>query len=384
MEFELSFDPIIHNSEDFEPTQLGALVDVYTANNFPNLAEADLVIFTVPEFRGSGFKSEKTAFFNLKNEFFKLHQGQNRLRIADLGSLKIGEQVVDTYQLLADVLQECNQRQLFSLFIGGGQDLTISQYKSFVQSKEYCNMVSIDSKFDLGLQYEGIDSSSYLSEIINQENSVLFNYSNLGYQSYLVSKNSIDFLNGLFFDVYRLGEIRSNIEEVEPVLRDANFVSVDLNSIQMSSSPAVFDGSPNGFNSHEICQLMRYSGISNKIQSLGIYNFFVDHESRLMTSKLVAQMMWCFLEGFFHKMKSISSNDKNLVKYHVSMHDGQYNACFYKNTQNDKWWMEIPLLQTNKESLASQCFVPCSYNDYLTASNGDVPERWWKAFQKIN
>ena len=94
------------------------------------------------------------------------------MRIADLGSLKIGEQVVDTYQLLADVLQECNHRQLFSLFIGGGQDLTISQYKSFVQSKEYCNMVSIDSKFDLGLQYEGIDSSSYLSEIINQENSV--------------------------------------------------------------------------------------------------------------------------------------------------------------------------------------------------------------------
>lgn len=384
MEFELSFDPLNHNVEDFGSDQLGTLVDVYRPSKFPNLAEADVVIFTVPEFRGAGFESEKGTFFKIKNEFYKLFQGQNRLRIADLGFLKLGNKKEDTYQLLADVLQECNKRGLFALFLGGGQDLTISQYKSFAQSKEFCNMVCVDSKFDLDINNDNINSNSYLSSILNEESSVLFNFSNLGYQSYLVPNSSVDLLNKLFFDVHRIGEIRADFEDIEPVLRDANFVSLDLNSIKLSDFTAVFDGSPNGFTSEEICQLMRYAGIGNKLQSLGIYNYYDPNEQNSMSSKLVAQMIWCFLEGFFHKMKTITSNDKNLVKYHVSMHEGEYNACFYKNSQNNKWWMEIPILLNVNTSFETQCFVPCSYKDYLTASKGDIPERWWKAFQKIN
>jgi arginase family enzyme len=270
MEFELSFDPLNNNVEDFGSDQLGTLVDVYRPSKFPNLAEADVVIFTVPEFRGAGFESEKGAFFKIKNEFYKLFQGQNRLRIADLGFLKLGNKKEDTYQLLADVLQECNKRGLFALFLGGGQDLTISQYKSFAQSKEFCNMVCVDSKFDLDINNDNINSNSYLSSILNEESSVLFNFSNLGYQSYLVPNSSVDLLNKLFFDVHRIGEIRADFEDIEPVLRDANFVSLDLNSIKLSDFTAVFDGSPNGFTSEEICQLMRYAGIGNKLQSLGI------------------------------------------------------------------------------------------------------------------
>jgi hypothetical protein len=245
-------------------------------------------------------------------------------------------------------------------------------------------MVCVDSKFDLDINNDNINSNSYLSSILNEESSVLFNFSNLGYQSYLVPNSSVDLLNKLFFDVHRIGEIRADFEDIEPVLRDANFVSLDLNSIKLSDFTAVFDGSPNGFTSEEICQLMRYAGIGNKLQSLGIYNYYDPNEQNSMSSKLVAQMIWCFLEGFFHKMKTITSNDKNLVKYHVSMHEGEYNACFYKNSQNNKWWMEIPILLNVNTSFETQCFVPCSYKDYLTASKGDIPERWWKAFQKIN
>ena len=41
-------------------------------------------------------------------------------------------------------------------------------------------------------------------------------------------------------------------------------------------------------------------------------------------------------------------------------------------------------LSGSNQKFNSHCFVPCSYKDYVLASNGDVPERWWKAFQKIN
>jgi heme/copper-type cytochrome/quinol oxidase subunit 2 len=35
-----------------------------------------------------------------------------------------------------------------------------------------------------------------------------------------------------------------------------------------------------------------------------------------------------------------------MVKYHVSMREGEYNACFYKNKKLEKWWMEVPIINS--------------------------------------
>ena len=51
MEFELSFKPIYHSAEDYQYAQIGRNIMTYTSGNFPNLSEADLVIFTVSEYR---------------------------------------------------------------------------------------------------------------------------------------------------------------------------------------------------------------------------------------------------------------------------------------------------------------------------------------------
>jgi formiminoglutamase len=154
--------------------------------------------------------------------------------------------------------------------------------------------------------------------------------------------------------------------------------------VRLSDSPSNTEGSPNGFYSEEICQIMRYAGISGRLKSLGIYNYGSENDSNSHSSKLIAQMLWCFFEGFFHKMKSFKPNDDDMVKYHVSMRQGEYNSCFYKNKKLEKWWMEIPLLNSNPLIAIENYFVPCSYNDYQVAVSGEVPERWWKAFQKMN
>ena len=75
----------------------------------------------------------------------------------------------------------------------------------------------------------------------------------------------------------------------------------------------------------------------------------------LQSEKLIAQMIWCFFEGFFHKMKLFKTTDDDLVKYHVSMSKGEYNACFYKNKKLDKWWMEIPIININPSMPFENC-----------------------------
>ena len=65
------------------------------------------------------------------------------------------------------------------------------------------NIVSIDSRFDFGMDDELISSHSYMSKIITEKPNNLFNFSNLGFQSYYNAQEEKDLMERLFFDAYR-------------------------------------------------------------------------------------------------------------------------------------------------------------------------------------
>ena len=384
MEFEFSFKPIKHQKSDYSSNQLGGFVEVYVEGSFPDLTEADVVLIGVPEYRGTTTNGDANSLGKIRKEYYQLYRGTERLRIADLGDILIGEKTTDTFHLLAEVLQECERRGLFVLIIGGGQDATFAQYRSFVQLQKMVNLVSVDARFDLGLDTDNLNTNSYLSKIIQDEPNFLFNFSNIGYQSFLVPQEAISLIDKLYFDAHRLGVVRAELEGVEPVLRNADILSVDMSCVRLSDAPANVAGSPNGFSGEEICKIMRYAGLSGRLSSLGIYEYEYSMDVNEHTAKLISQMMWYFLEGHFHRMKRLTPNEKDFVKYHVSMRDGEFDAVFYKNKKLNKWWMEIPLVGEQAVHFKDNYFIPCSYQDYQFASQGELPDRWWKAFQKIN
>ena len=384
MEFEFSFKPIDHQKSDYSSNQLGGFVEVYIEGSFPDLTEVDVVLIGVAEYRGTATSGDAKSLGKIRKEYYQLYRGTERLRIADLGNVLIGEKTTDTFHLLAEVLQECERRGLFVLIIGGGQDATFAQYLSCVQQQKMVNLVSVDARFDLGFDKDDLNANSYLSKIIQDEPNFLFNFSNIGYQSFLVPQEGISLIDKLYFDAHRLGLVRAEMEGVEPVLRNADILSVDMSCVRLSDAPANVAGSPNGFSGEEICKIMRYAGLSGRLSSLGIYEYECSMDVNEHTAKLISQMMWYFLEGHFHRMKRLTPNEKDFVKYHVSMRDGEFDAVFYKNKQLNKWWMEIPLVGEQALQFKDNYFIPCTYQDYQFASQGELPDRWWKAFQKIN
>jgi formiminoglutamase len=108
-------------------------------------------------------------------------------------------------------------------------------------------------------------------------------------------------LESLNFDCVRLGLARKNIEHLEPILRDADLVSIDVSCIRMSDAPAHANASPNGFSGEELCQIARYAGISDKLTSFGIYEFNPAFDIRHQTAKLLAQTIWCFIDGYYNR-----------------------------------------------------------------------------------
>ena len=181
----------------------------------------------------------------------------------------------------------------------------------------------------------------------------------------------------MFFDAYRLGDISNNITIAEPVFRDADIVSIDLTSIKSSDSVNLINFTPNGFTGKEICALARYSGLSDKVSLLGIFN----HNDSAQEAVLIAQIVWYFIEGFHYRSNEYPYGSKeNYLKYIIPSEEEP--LVFYKSDKTDRWWIEIPFISTKNNKLKKSTLLPCSYEEYIRACNQETPERWWKAQRK--
>jgi len=206
----------------------------------------------------------------------------------------------------------------------------------------------------------------------------------MAYQSYYTDDELIALMEKLNFDSYRLGYLKSNIEEVEPVLRSADILSFDINAIKVSSAPGTILSSPNGLNGEESCKVFRYAGLSDKLSTIGLYNYSAENDSNKVSAKLLAQMIWYFVDGVNNRKQDYPvATVASYTKYHVSIEKEKLNLVFYKSPKSGRWWVEVPYPNDAGLKHARHLFMPCSYNDYLKACEGETPERWWQAYHKL-
>lgn len=379
----------INPTDTWYSAQLGAIITIYT-DDFPDLDGIHMAIIGVEEDRHSTNNIGCAhAPDEVRANLYALCEGAFKSKIADLGNIKRGATVQDTYVALKTVMVELMQQNILPIIIGGSQDLTYAQYLAYQELEQRVDMVVIDSHFDLdeaqedNAEEELVTSISYLNKIILHEPNNLFNFSNIGYQSYFVPQQSIRLMDKLYFDVHRLGEFTGNLPEAEPILRNANLLSIDVSAIRQSDAPANAKASPNGFYGQEVCQLCRYAGYNDKLLSIGFYELNIDYDRDNQTAHLFAQMIWCFIEGFYSRKNDHPANlEGEFTKYRTFLRDENHEIIFFKSQRTDRWWMQVPypgkLTKNERNHL-----VPCSYKDYQLATNGEMPDRWWKTYQKL-
>jgi arginase family enzyme len=390
MDLSIYFEPVQLKGYHFAgKTRRKLMGDVVTAyiqpNDFPSIENADLAIVGVGE--------ERNAYFNngcglapdaIRKEFYKLFQGNFSLKMVDLGNVMIGHTINDTYFALTTILTELLDRNIVPVILGGSQDLTFAQYKAYEKLGRIINIACVDPQFDLGTSGDKLTSRSYMSHIILQQPNFLFNYTNIGFQTYFVDQQAITLMKNLYFDTYRIGNIRANMEEVEPMVRNGDMISVDIGCIRASDAPGNANASPNGFYGEEICQIMRYAGLSDKLTSLGIYEVNPRLDRQSVSTQLAAQLMWYFIDGFYSRKGDFPPDKKNdLVKYTVTMKDFKDEVVFYQSHKSERWWMEVPIRSKHRERYERHHLVPCSYQDYQIACQNALPDRWWQTYQKL-
>ncbi|VXB06414.1 Arginase [Flavobacterium sp. 9AF] len=363
--------------KDNLPSQsLGKKVFFHTKEEFPDLDQIALAIICVNEYRGTEAEIEFQGFDNFRKKIYALFPGNWNVSIADLGNIRFGETIEDTYFLIKSVNEDLVRKKIIPIIIGGSHDLTFPLYRAYDNLDQMVNLVTIDSKFDFAKE-KGSLEESYLTRIIVEEPNNLFNYSNIGFQTYYNSQEEIDLIEKLYFDAYRLGEVSNKIAIAEPVFRDADLVSIDMNAVQSSYSGRNGVFNPNGFDGKEICTLARYSGISDKVSTFGVFNSWFSEKE----SVLIAQMIWYFIEGFCFRSKEYPFGTKeNYLKYIVLVEEEE--LVFFKSNKTERWWIEIPFLSNANNKLKRNTLLPCTYDDYLAACEQEIPSRWWKAYRR--
>jgi len=158
------------------------------------------------------------------------------------------------------------------------------------------NILDIDPALDMGDPDEKISSESWINKILLHKPNFLFNYTLLGYQTYLVKSEEKELLNKLYFDGFRIGDFYANSKMVEPLVRNEDILSFDLDAIRGSDYNGNSMHLPHGFYVEDECRIMRYAGLSDKLTFLCFFNF-KQSNGILFDSNLVAQMIWYFIEG---------------------------------------------------------------------------------------
>jgi len=364
----------------WETTQVGREVDTHLEGQFPDVKFAEIAIFNVPEYEGS----KNTASENdckIRESFYSFHY-DNLPRVADLGVMQLMPSRKESFKVIQTVCEALLQDGIIPIIIGGGHDVSYAVYKAYASLDKFITLTSVDSKFDIGLENDNLASFSHLGKMMAHKPSHLFHYVNLAYQSYFVSGIAADMLKAINFDIVRLGELKANFNEVEPVMRNTDFLSFDISSIQHAYAGANIYSSPNGLNGEDACKIMRYAGVSDKVTAVGLFEYNQDLDVNNQTSYLLAQLIWYFVDGYKIRKNELNPNIKNCLKYSVTFDDGKNEITFYKSKASGRWWMRVPFSK-EKESELQNYYVACSYHDYEIANQGEVPERWINTLKKF-
>jgi formiminoglutamase len=359
----------LSQDQGYRDGQIGKLIDPYD-ESFPDVYAADIVIVGCEEERGIGRdRRESGGPDAIREQFYQLYYWHPDVKLADVGNIRAGATLTDTYAALKTVLREITAIGKTAVVLGGSHDLTLAQYYTYADKKHIVEATGVDALIDLDIHSLN-RSDNFLMEMLTGEPNYIQHYNHIGFQSYYVHPHMLETMDKLRFDCFRLGSVKDNIEEMEPVIRNSHLFTFDISAIANAFAPAN-ELSPNGFNGEEACILMRYAGLSHNVNTVGIYGYKPGRDQGQLTARQISHMLWYLIDGKSRGRREAALSERDFfVEYHTAF--AEVETVFLQSKKTQRWWMQLP---DNK-------YIACSYQDYLLASSNEIPERWLRAQER--
>jgi formiminoglutamase len=385
MDLTILFSPIDESvySEISSPSSFLKNIKIF-GDKMPSYKDAHIAIFGVKEARGSNANAgSANGPDEIRKKLYNLKKGNGSYRIVDLGNLNPGIDLDETYVRISEVCRMLLESNVLPIIIGGTHDLDYGQYCGYETMDKLVSLLNIDAFLDLNDKKDSNANQQHIHKILLHEPNFLFSYTHLAYQSYLIDPLSISILEKLYFEAFRIGQMRTGLQEMEPTIRNADMLSFDLTAIRSSDAPGNAHAQPFGLTGEEACQICWYAGQNEKLSSIGFYEYNPEKDDeQKKTAAVTATMIWYFIEGYYHRKKEQNFRSNDFLKYVVAMQAEPETITFYKSKFSEKWWMEVPY-PTGREKYSRNSIVPCSYSDYQLATKGDIPGRYISTLAKL-
>jgi len=333
-----------------------------------------VAILGIPEGRGSGCPEVAEAPDAIRRQLYTLTTFPRDIHIVDLGNLKRGKQAKDTYAAVKIVAQELSVLNIYLLILGGSQEMTVPLIAGFDQ--QAFNLVIIDDRID-----NCVSEKSPADEFFINNLPLGTSVSIIAGQSYFICQQEHDIVaEGYNGEIITLGEVRSDLKEMEPLLRNSNLVSFDFGSMKSSEASGQYRPSPNGLTGEEACQLAWYSGISTSPVWFGIFGYTPSLDSTALGAMMAAQICWYFVNGISKRIDEEPDGEAtDFEHYHIQVDELEEPISFLRHPISKRWWMEVPA----EDCTIFPVRIPCSKKDYRKACENEISEKWWKYFNRI-
>jgi arginase family enzyme len=360
---------ILSQDQGYKEGQIGHSIQAYE-QELPELDEAQLVVVGCPDHRGAGIDQHQIFGPDaIRRQFYSLFYWHSDLALADVGTIRTGATLSDTYAALRTVVSALIAEGKTVIILGGSHDLTMAQYQAYAHRRQLIEATLVDALIDLDSDAV-LPADSFLMEMLTGTPNYIRHYNHIGFQSYFVNPQLLETLDKLRFDCYRVGNVKEAPDEMEPVIRNSHLFSFDISAIAQAYSPASTI-SPNGFTGEEACTLFRYAGMSPTVNTVGIYGYDPRADRQDLSAKQIAQMLWYLLDGRSRGRREAALQEKDSFnEYYMAF--AEVETIFLQSKKTGRWWMQLP----NKQ------FIACSYKDYLLASSNEIPERWLRAQER--
>ncbi len=354
--------PHLLEDNELKEGQIGKSIDIFQ-DIFPDLTYADIVIATCDELRGDGQLGSASAETDaVRKELYSLYYWHKHIKLADIGKIKTGMHLSDTYAAIKTVAKEIIQRNKIFLLIGGSHDLSLAVYEAYREMNKIIEVTGVDAYIDLSMD-NPVRSKNFLMELLTGDPNFIRHYNHIGFQSYYIHPHMLETMDKLRFDCYRLGKVKEQMEEMEPSFRSSDMMMFDVAAL---GAATFWEGSsPNGFNGEEACTLMKFAGMSDRLKAVGIYGYQQKRDPQLTLAKQISQMIWYYIDGVQYGRTEANLNEQEMfIECHLEF--AAIETTFLKSRKTGRWWMKMP----------DGKYVPCSENDFNAAGNNELPERW--------
>ena len=363
--FQNWLHPLSSGFPKLEEHQLGNHISRYTDTGLPGLKDTQVALIGIGEGGADA----------VRNELYQLSFTFDKLNISDLGNVR-----KKSTSFLIPLVKELIESKIFPIIIGTQPSHALAQYKAFQSLQHLINLVIVDEKVAFTLN-QNPTPKDFLNEIVDSRHSRLFHMSFIGTQAHFIAPGTFEYLDKRHFDYIRLGKAKAQITELEPVIRDGDLLSLNINALKAAEAPGQNQATPSGFHVEEACQITRYAGLSDKLKAFGIYGYRKGFDRNGQTAKAIAQMIWYFLDGFYNRKGDFPASTEGLIEYIVEFKALDYQLTFWKSEKSGRWWMQVPVKTQHKYQ--RHRLVPCSYNDYLKACQDELPDRLLNALRRF-